>query len=219
MLFAFGLCALVFTVFPQLDLQISALFYGEHTKAFIYKDHIVATQAHYWVPRIAYLLGVICIGLLLLAFFKPANRFAKHKQSALFVLIFSLAGPGFLVNVVLKEHVDRARPKDISEFGGDKQFTRAFVVTNQCDTNCSFVSGHAAAAFIPIVFFWVTRRRRWLLFGIASGLLMGTVRIVQGGHFASDVVFAFFVTYAVGYWLNQVIYPSENKVLLERSVG
>jgi lipid A 4'-phosphatase len=38
-----------------------------------------------------------------------------------------------------------------------------------------------------------TRRRQrfWFLVGVAAGTLIGAVRIAQGGHFLSDVVFSF----------------------------
>jgi hypothetical protein len=38
------------------------------------------------------------------------------------------------------------------------------------------------------------------LIGIAAGSVIGLGRIAQGAHFASDVVFAYFVTVA-GIWL------------------
>ena len=38
-------------------------------------------------------------------------------------------------------------------------------------------------------------RRRWLLASIACGGLFALVRIVPGGHFLSDTIFAWFATY------------------------
>lgn len=74
--------------------------------------------------------------------------------------------------------------------------------------NCSFVSGHAALGFYTIALAWVVRRRRrlWLAVGIGVGALVGLGRLLQGGHFLGDVVFAFWATYfscvLVAWWLN-----------------
>jgi lipid A 4'-phosphatase len=44
--------------------------------------------------------------------------------------------------------------------------------------------------------YFITRRKRWMLAGIALGAWVGVGRIIQGGHFLSDVVFAFWAVYA-----------------------
>jgi len=65
--------------------------------------------------------------------------------------------------------------------------------TDQCEKNCSFISGHAAAAFFFIAFGYVMRSRKIFLAGLSFGVLMSLTRIVQGGHFFSDVTFAFII--------------------------
>jgi lipid A 4'-phosphatase len=82
-------------------------------------------------------------------------------------------------------------------FGGDRPFTPPAVLADACERNCSFVSGHAATAFSLIAVAWVARNRWWLLGGAALGALVGLGRMAQGGHFLSDIVFAFWVTYLV----------------------
>jgi lipid A 4'-phosphatase len=99
------------------------------------------------------------------------------------------------VNAGLKEHWGRARPREVMEFGGSQQFTPALLPTAQCETNCSFVSGHAALGFYLIGIAWVSRKRRWLVAGITLGGLVGAGRILQGGHFLGDVIFSFWVVY------------------------
>ena len=127
------------------------------------------------------------------------RSFKKHARLLPTAIVtFSLIlGPGVLVNSVFKEHWDRARPRQIQEFGGDKQFTPAWVVSNQCDRNCSFTSGHAAAGFAFVVMHFVARSRTWLWLGLASGALIGAARIAVGAHFLSDIVFSFFLVYLV----------------------
>jgi lipid A 4'-phosphatase len=50
-------------------------------------------------------------------------------------------------------------------------------------------SGHAAMGFFPMALAWVIRRQRrfWMLAGWVTGSLVGLGRILQGGHFLSDV--------------------------------
>jgi len=38
-------------------------------------------------------------------------------------------------------------------------------------------------------------RRRWLLIGIVAGGVVGLGRMLQGGHFFSDILFAFFTVW------------------------
>jgi len=110
------------------------------------------------------------------------------------ILAICLAvGPGIVANVVLKDHWGRARPKQVLEFGGAKAFTPPLIPTDQCAHNCSFVSGEAASIFMPfyaaglLVPQWAGTL---LAGGTLLGLAAGLVRMSQGAHFLSDVIFA-----------------------------
>src|SRR6202007_2501046 len=109
-------------------------------------------------------------------------------------------GPGLVTNAILKDHWGRARPTQITEFGGTKAFTPALVPARQCERNCSFVAGHPALGFYLVSFGFLVpppRRRVVEAIAIATGALFGAARIAQGGHFLSDVVFSGLVVYAV----------------------
>ena len=102
-------------------------------------------------------------------------------------------GSGLLINAGVKEHWGRARPIQVSEFGGHKHFSLALVPADQCDHNCSFVSGHAASGFVLMavgLMGSVATRRRWFWIGMAWGAVASLMRIAQGGHFLSDTLFA-----------------------------
>jgi lipid A 4'-phosphatase len=67
------------------------------------------------------------------------------------------------------------------------------VATNQCEKNCSFVSGEASslfAMFFGLAMVAGTRARALIAVGIALGSFAGLIRMSQGAHFLSDVVFA-----------------------------
>ena len=53
--------------------------------------------------------------------------------------------------------------------------------------NKSFISGHAAMGGYLMVLAWVFRSRFWMLMGIFTGLVASLGRIVQGGHFLSEL--------------------------------
>lgn len=107
-----------------------------------------------------------------------------------------LLGPGLIVNLVLKEHVGRARPANVTFFGGQNDFTAAFRISDQCATNCSFSSGEAALAatwaLVVVSLLWgglsPQGRSRALLIGGAFWLVGAGLRVVLGRHFLSDVL-------------------------------
>jgi lipid A 4'-phosphatase len=102
-------------------------------------------------------------------------------------------GPGLVANVILKDNWGRARPRHVVEFGGTKHFTPPLVPVSECARNCSFVSGEASSAYAP--FFAAALllpqfRVALIAGGALSGLAAGLIRMSQGGHFLSDVLFA-----------------------------
>jgi membrane-associated PAP2 superfamily phosphatase len=61
--------------------------------------------------------------------------------------------------------------------------------------NASFPAGHPSVAFYLSAPYFVLRERRqrrqallWLWGGILFGVVMGMARIIQGGHFVTDVI-------------------------------
>lgn len=186
--------ALLFVGFPELDIAFTGLFYTPADGFFLKKEPVV--QAVWWVfAKIhAPVLLALLIGLILV-WRRPALRRRLPPRALAFMLLLLVLGPGLLVNEILKKEMHRARPDEVVEFGGWKVFSPALAPYGQCTHNCSFVSGHAAMGFYLIGLAWVLRRRRWLVAGIVLGGVVGLGRIVQGGHFLSDVVFAFWAVY------------------------
>ncbi len=136
---------------------------------------------------------------------RPLWRF--DRKALLFVALSTALGPGLLANAVLKDHWGRARPSQVEAFGGAHRFTPAPLPAAECPRNCSFVSGHAALGFSLVAFAFLLppgrSRRRGAAAALGFGALVGLVRIAQGGHFLSDVVWAGLVVFGVTallYW-------------------
>lgn len=191
----FFLTALIFYLFPQIDLFITGLFYEEGV-FYLAKSPIILFIYDVTHP----VLVIFFLASLLLWILSRFNYTPLFKRGIVYLYLISaiLVGPGLVVNAILKDHVDRARPHQVTQFGGTKEFTPAFVISDQCEKNCSFVCGHASAGFIFIALaFLFQGRRRLVIFwsAVALGSVIGFVRIVQGGHFFSDVIFSFVFTY------------------------
>jgi lipid A 4'-phosphatase len=142
--------------------------------------------------------------------------FATNRK--IIFLLFTLGlGPGFLINTVLKQYSGRARPSQIKEFGGNRHFTKAFVVSDQCKRNCSFVSGDASLGYFAFAFIFLARRRRFAIGSAAfvCGTTLGLIRMAQGAHFLSDVIFSGVFTFMVAWLLYLLlIYRQENRQVL-----
>ncbi len=130
------------------------------------------------------------------------------RRLSLLLLLLALV-PGLLVNQVLKEHWGRARPIQVTEFGGDRPFTPAFVYTGA--SGGSFCSGHvAAAAYLAAVAHLLAGPRSvWFALATLYTLLVGLARMAAGGHFASDVATAVFLVLLGYLLLKRLFYPPE----------
>jgi lipid A 4'-phosphatase len=104
-----------------------------------------------------------------------------------------------LVDVLLKPLWGRARPAQVTDFGGSLAFTPPHVLSHQCSSNCSFVAGEMAGAVaLAVVLFLVVDRMKGRITlsqqRIAQGLILlvplfvGVQRIAAGRHFLSDVL-------------------------------
>ncbi len=165
------------------------------------------------------LLLVLPLFLILIAsFFKSGLKFLKRY--ALYGLTSVLMGSGILVNVLFKGYWGRPRPREVLWWPDSinannlpfyKVWDPAFV--DGLDSK-SFPCGHASIVIAYIVIFYIFKHpeilaritgevRSWkikLLIALKytgwsvtfiGGGLMGFTRIVQGAHFASDVLWSF----------------------------
>ena len=181
--------ALVFRLMPGIDLWFAGLFYDPQDGFFLGQS--LPVQFSYYLFRYMPFFLVPLLFWLLYASWRWGGKSERPLRRSIVFLCVTLAiGPGIMVNSILKAESGRARPSQIEQFGGSKTFSPAFVIADQCEKNCSFVSGHAGMGFFFLAFAWVLRDRRWLLYGGLIGAAAGLGRIAQGAHFLSDVIFS-----------------------------
>ncbi len=184
--------ATFFFFFPDLDLRIASDFYiGQG-------QFVGSSSVAFGVLRHAFNIlffgtcALTAIGLIVTRDGRRAWLKLTQKKW-LYLALCLLVGPLVVTNLGLKDHWGRARPRDVIEFGGDKAFSPPLTPSLQCAYNCSFVSGEASSVYI--VFFaaallFSANGLFLMMLGIALGSFAGLVRMVEGGHFLSDVVFA-----------------------------
>ena len=142
---------------------------------------------------------------------KPVVQINRLRYAGLFLALLMLIGPGILVNSSLKMMWGRPRPWQCEQFGGEMKFLPVGEWGTRNLPNSSFPSGHAAVAFFLMGLGFVVSPRRPMLRrglflgGIVYGLAMGLTRILQGGHFASDVLWAGAIVYFVAVGLSRLL--------------
>jgi lipid A 4'-phosphatase len=187
--------SIIFYLYPRLDILVSRIFFSL-PDGFLASHNILIAKIHQLIPWLGIAMFVVSVAALVLDRFKLIR---VRKIMRLNITCFSLVlffGLLIVINGVIKEYSGRARPYQIVEFGGSLKFTPPLKFSDQCHSNCSFVSGHAATGFALLslgLFGSSTYRRKLWYFGICSGTVLGLIRIAQGGHFLSDIVYSFIV--------------------------
>ncbi|HEY7269983.1 MAG TPA: phosphatase PAP2 family protein [Dehalococcoidia bacterium] len=182
----------VFLTAPWIDLAIARKFYS--ADAGFVGRHLLWVRALRQAFVILY-FGTIALSLVGLAIaWRGQRRWLRlGRMEWLYLAACLAAGPGLVANLVFKDHWGRARPSHVVELGGTKTFTPPLLIANQCRRNCSFVSGEASATYATF-YAAAVLIPQWsvalAVAGTVAGLATGLVRMSQGGHFLSDVVFA-----------------------------
>lgn len=210
---AFVSFSLFAVLVPSVDLGVSRFFF----------DDGAFPRAAWWVRFQQDLLTLfLSITMLSVVLVYAWNRLLRRRvmeidgRRVLYLLLVLIIGAGLIVNAGFKNHFGRARPRDVAEFGGSRMFTPAYVLSNQCRTNCSFSSGDAAAGFFTIALVMAFRRRRaYYVAAVALGVVISISRLAAGAHFLSDTVVSFFVMLIVSDVLfhYMIAIPSEREKL------
>ncbi len=207
----------VFAMVRGLDLWVSGLFYRGQDR-FVLTDVWLADamRAVMWTAS-DLAAGLAIAGLLASVALRRAILRLPCRVWVFLALLFA-TGPGLLVNGLLKRYWGRARPSDVTEFGGLRHFTPPHQWTDQCAANCSFVSGEMAGAvalmvmILVILWHWRDRVSRAAMrvittVAFAFPLLTGAQRIASGRHFLSDVVLSALFVLLIAQVLAWLLFP------------
>ena len=194
----FVVLAITFVVFPAIDLGVAGWFFvppRDFTLGETWIGRVFDTQIHYAMEWFV----VVIVGVFIYGLIRKTAYWGLTPKNFLFVALTIGIAPGVVTNVIFKDSWGRARPSQILEFGGPKQFSPPFMRSTQCDKNCSFVSGDAslATSFLAFAVIATRNRRAWWIGLSAFSAVVGLMRMGRGSHFLSDVVFAAIFTLVI----------------------
>jgi membrane-associated PAP2 superfamily phosphatase len=221
------------------DFSIILLLMGIVTLVFRLIDADIALQRYFYSPEKGWLLqyrpfwdfmyrfGIFpgyflaFAGLIMITLSYWNVKYIQYRNASMVLIFTMIIGPGVLVNLVLKDHTGRPRPREITEFGGAEKFV---CVCEKGATNegKSFPCGHCSMGFyLAIPFLFLRNRKKILAYtvlavGVGYGIIIGIARMMAGGHFASDVLWAGLIVWLValfGYSLFRAGKPIEIPVL------
>ena len=203
----FFILSIIFVTFPQIDIFVAHLFYNGQN--FPLNETIIEKFFYYSVKPIVISLSIIILSLYTYNKLTKKEILNINAKALLYILLTLSIAPGLIVNTTLKENWGRARPAQIKEFGGKKEFTPAFVISNQ--DGYSFSSGHTAAAFSLIGFALLFRRYRFLMpLVLVYATCVSIARMGAGGHFLSDVVTSFFIVWIFSHIFYKLIFKKDS---------
>lgn len=186
----------LFLTFPQIDLWTSALFFDVADGFWLRRNPVFEFIRFFLIDGLT-LLAVLVLGMFIRSAFIGQRRAVPLNVWGFMTASFLLA-PILLANGILKAFWGRARPANVEFFGGEATFTPPLIITDQCASNCSFVSGEGSAIattlIVLAIVLWPNLKGFWQaislwvvlpfsVFGIA-------LRIITGRHFLSDTIFA-----------------------------
>ncbi|HIB92919.1 MAG TPA: phosphatase PAP2 family protein [Candidatus Lambdaproteobacteria bacterium] len=174
-----------------LDRQFSAQFFTAENGWFLAKSIPWS-----WLYDYGETPGIIfsILAFIIWYFYRTDPRWSRHRSYFLICALTPFIASLLLVNVVLKDHSGRPRPREIVQFGGSWEYKPA-LKPGIPGRGHSFPCGHCSIAFTltsGIVFWRLSRTFALtsLSIGLSYGILMSGARIVQGGHFLSDAVWS-----------------------------
>jgi lipid A 4'-phosphatase len=197
-----------------IDLEVSKQFYVDST-------HEVSQSClkwiYLWSPRFVMLLTAV--GLIGLGWSFWSGRKKEWRKVVFYLVLVVLVGCGLVINITLKEVWGRPRPVQIEEFGGVKQFRPFYLpdLSPKGEPSKSFPSGHASGGFAFFSLYFLGRRyeSKWLAIGgflvtLLFGGLLGFSRIVQGGHYVTDILGSALVLWYTALVVDRILFGRRN---------
>ena len=198
------LIAILLTVGPSFDIFFSSLFYKDNNQ-FLLQSYYLITVLFRDV-----LLPIILVYILVLPIISkliPINKlyfgYNFSTKEIFFVWTTLFINLILIINLFLKTFWGRARPGDVLELGGKDDFSSWYQISDACTSNCSFVSGDAAVGFSLIALYLVSKNLKYVYLSIIFGFILGLIRIAEGGHFLSDVIFSAIIVFLFSFIINK----------------
>jgi lipid A 4'-phosphatase len=154
-------------------------------------------------PWITGSLAVAGVSLLIAGVVREKSRGLRLYGA--FILLCVMLGPGLVINLVLKDHWGRARPRQLVEFGGSSEYSQPLVPFRA--NGKSFPCGHCSVGYLYGLGWWVWRRKhpQRAAVSLATGLVMGTLlgigRMTDGGHYLSDAIWSALIALGIAHVL------------------
>jgi len=201
------LLLLLFRLMPQIDQTVSNWFFtqtacanpveGVRCGAFALDSDPfwrMMRAIGFHLPRVL-MVGVLVYFSWLLIY--KADKSDNDLRRPLVAILSALLGPLLITNLILKEYWGRPRPLKTEFFGGEFPYIAPGDISTYCQSNCSFVSGEASAAFWMLAAVLLcSAGRRPIIFGVTLliAVAIALLRVGFGRHYISDVVIAAFIS-------------------------
>lgn len=218
------LVTLLFLCFPNLDIYFSKLFFLDNK--FISEKFLFIKDLRDVLKNFMIFISIISIFVLLMTHInkkqiKTYTESFRARRFNLFLLGLILGpviGCGVIANLYFKDTWGRARPVHIEEFNGSKIYSPPFVKSDQCEKNCSWISGEASAAFSFIVGVLILKNPSILFrLNLVLGSFVIFCRLAMGGHFLSDNLYAaIFMIYLAIFYKVLILYFLRKKIFLKK---
>ena len=190
--------SIIFFIFPTIDISVSGIFYKGSGSFFANSfDWNVYLLRDILLPIIV--LAVLLIPIIGIVYWiiTKKNFLSLTLNNLAYLFLSSFLSLGLVVNVILKNLWGRVRPNDTILFGGDQPFSIPWLKVSHCDHNCSFVSGDVSAYTLLLALILVFSKPQFNKFAYLLIILIGITRIMEGGHFFSDVIMSFMITHFI----------------------
>ena len=207
------LLALLAPFTPTIDLYCAGLFYSPESG--FYNNPFFACLYEYG-ELFGLATGGLASSVFVISFW--SRKWAKWRRGALAMVLTLVIGAGLVTNWGFKEFWGRPRPKQVIEFGGKHEY-RSFWHPDfhtRHDPKRSFPSGHVAMGFYFFSMVLVGKRYKsrqlrntglFLVVFLGGGLMIA--RVVQGGHFFSDVIVSPIIMWYVAKGVDWYLFTSE----------
>lgn len=198
----------LFAIDPKLDLEVARSVHAlRYSGVLNWAEPAISALRDF---NLYLIIGLIALSATCIAFqLRRHSGTLPPLRACVLVLLAIAIGPGVIVNAVLKENWSRPRPGVVLASGDESAFRAWWDPTGNCQRNCSFASGEASAAFATLAVAVVSPlaiRYTAITLALLYGALISAIRVVAGGHFVSDVIFAGVILALVVWMLHGLIY-------------